>query len=225
MHIVTYANVQTINVASKVTWFRRFLRQEASAVFCDGFGVLLGARILGHKVERKHRMTAPDFLDRLARAAGERQLSMYLLAGRPGVVDMAAIRLKRVAPHLEVRGHHGFFEKQGVENEFVLEEINATRPDILILGFGSPLQEQWLLDNKSRLRAKVCFPVGACLDYYSGYSWRGPRWLTDHGFEWLCRLVSEPIRLGQRYLLGNPRFLLRVLVQRLQRPREAVLGQ
>ena len=213
--IVTYANVQTANLAAKLNWFRHFLNEEASAVFCDGFGVLMGARILGYKVERKHRMTAPDFLDRLAQACAAKRLSIYLLAGRPGVVELAAMRLKRVASTLEVHGHHGYFRKQGVENERVLNDINTKRPDILVLGFGSPLQEQWLMENKYRLNAKVCFPVGACLDYYSGYSWRGPRWLTDNGFEWLCRLYREPNRLARRYLLGNPRFLLRVAWQRL----------
>jgi N-acetylglucosaminyldiphosphoundecaprenol N-acetyl-beta-D-mannosaminyltransferase len=214
--IVTYANVHTANLASESSWFRNFINKEASAVFCDGFGLLLGASILGYKVNRRHRMTPPDFLEGLATVCAARNLSIYLLAGVPGVVELAAARLKNAAPSLKVHGHHGYFAKEGAENEAVLDDINARRPDIVILGLGSPLQERWLMNNKARLNTSVYFPVGACLDYYSGHSWRGPRWLTENGFEWLCRLLSEPVRLGQRYLMGNPQFLMRVILQRLR---------
>ena len=44
---------------------------------------------------------------------------------------------------------------------------------------------------------------------------RASRWLTDHGLEWLGRLIIEPRRLWRRYLIGNPLFLWRVLKQRL----------
>ncbi len=49
----------------------------------------------------------------------------------------------------------------------------------------------------------------------SGELKRGPRILTDNGFEWLARLLIEPGRLWRRYVIGNPLFLLRVLMQRL----------
>ena len=222
--IITYANIHTANLACNSTWFCDFLNEEASAVFCDGFGLLFGARILGYTVDRKHRMTAPDFLDRLAHNCVDRDLSVYLLAGRPGVVELAAARMKRIAPDLKVYGHHGYFCKEGSENEAVLSDINAKHPNILFLGFGSPLQEIWLMRNKARLPTALYFPVGACLDYYSGYSWRGPQWLTDNGFEWLCRLLSEPIRLGRRYLVGNLQFLLRVMLQRAQSDVRRTIG-
>jgi N-acetylglucosaminyldiphosphoundecaprenol N-acetyl-beta-D-mannosaminyltransferase len=38
--------------------------------------------------------------------------------------------------------------------------------------------------------------------------------MTDHGFEWLSRLLAEPRRLWRRYIIGNPLFLWRILKQR-----------
>jgi N-acetylglucosaminyldiphosphoundecaprenol N-acetyl-beta-D-mannosaminyltransferase len=38
--------------------------------------------------------------------------------------------------------------------------------------------------------------------------------MTDNGLEWLGRLLIEPRRLFQRYVIGNPLFMLRVLGQR-----------
>lgn len=212
--IITYANVHVANLAVKSQWFRRFLSEETSAVFCDGVGLLVGARILGHKVESDQRMTAPDFFEQLAENCARKGLSVYLLAGKPGVIEGAISRVRRTVPTLQIHGHHGYFGKEGRENDAIVREINEKRPDILCLGLGSPLQERWILENKPRLNVRVYLPIGACLDYYSGTIWRGPRWLTDNGAEWLCRLLIEPGRLWKRYVLGNPQFMMRVISSR-----------
>lgn len=212
--IVTYANVHAMNLASDLGWYRDFLG-SADSVFCDGFGLLWGARFLGHSVSRENRMTAPDFLDEFWCACESKELSIYLLGGKPGVVEAAIERLRAVAPSVQVSGHHGYFRKTGPENEAVLADINSKHPRILYVGLGSPLQEQWINDNISRTNATVYLPLGACLDYYTGQTKRGPKWMTDNGAEWLSRLVTEPRRLWSRYFIGNPRFLARVLILRL----------
>lgn len=78
-----------------------------------------------------------------------------------------------------------------------------------------PLQEWWLKENWDRVNVDVAITLGAILDYVSEELRRGPRFLTDNGFEWLARLFIEPRRLWRRYMVGNPVFLMRVLVQRL----------
>ena len=78
-----------------------------------------------------------------------------------------------------------------------------------------PLQEIWLTENRDGLEAGVALSCGAAFDYASRRVRRGPRLLTESGFEWLARLLHEPRRLWRRYLLGNPLFLLRVLRQLL----------
>jgi len=214
--IFTYANVHTANIANKLGSFRQFLWERASVVFCDGFGLLLGARILGYKIHKSQRMTAPDFFQSLAEGCSKRDLSLYLLAGEPGVADRAIARLGESVPSLRVQGHHGFFSKTGAENDAVIAEIIEARPDILCIGFGSPLQEQWIDANRAKLGDIVYLPLGAWLDFYTETTRRGPSWLTDNGFEWLCRLFTEPRRLWKRYLIGNPQFLIRVLTARMR---------
>jgi N-acetylglucosaminyldiphosphoundecaprenol N-acetyl-beta-D-mannosaminyltransferase len=112
---------------------------------------------------------------------------------------------------------HGYFNKSagGKENEKVIAQINRCHPDVLIVGFGMPLQEKWLAENLSKLEIKVAMPGGAVFDYMSGRIRRAPRWMTDHGLEWLGRLLIEPRRLWRRYLIGNPLFLLHVIWERM----------
>ncbi len=120
-------------------------------------------------------------------------------------------------PNLQIAGtQHGYFNKgtHSAENEEVLTIINAAAPNILIVGFGMPLQERWCKENWERLNANILLTGGAVFDYASGELRRGPAWMTENGLEWLARLIIEPRRLWRRYILGNPHFLWRVLLQR-----------
>jgi len=209
-----YVNIYAINLAQELAWFRDFCN-SSDVAYCDGFGVKWGARLLGLRIP--YRYTPPDWTTLLAAECARQRFSLYLLGARPGVAEKVAVILKQQFTDLSIAGaHHGYFDKSpdSVENEAVLQAINATRPDILLVGLGMPLQERWLMENWDRIEAKVALPVGALFDYLAGEFPRAPRWMTDHGLEWLGRLIIEPRRLWRRYLLGNPRFLWQVLKQR-----------
>ena len=212
--IVGNVNVKSMNLAYELPWYQEFLN-NSDLVFCDGFGVLLGAKLLGYPIESGHRMTCPDYIENFALACEEQNVSLFLLAGKPGVVDQTITKLTSIAPKLHIQGHHGYFEKSGAENDIVIQKINEFKPGILYVGFGMPLQERWILDNINQIEARVFLPLGACLDFYTGSVYRGPRWMTDRGLEWLTRLFVEPQRLWERYILGNPLFFYRVLKERI----------
>lgn len=212
--IVLNVNAHCLNLLHEDEGLRDFFA-AADVVFCDGAGVRLAARMLGDRLPG--RITYADWLPRLAALAEERGFSLFFLGARPGVAEEASARLRRSHPDLKIVGvRHGFFDHRvgSTENEAVVAEINAARPDVLFLGLGMPLQERWLMENHRRLDVGVALTGGAVFDYASGRLRRGPRLLTDNGFEWLARLLVEPRRLWRRYLLGNPLFLARVLAQR-----------
>ena len=212
--IVGNVNVRAMNFAYEFTWYRDFLN-NAELVFCDGFGVLLGGKLQGYSLQSIHRMTCPDYIENLALTCEKQNVSLFLLAGKPGVVEKAIAKLTAIAPNLKIQGHHGHFEKSGKENDFVINEINKFTPGVLYVGFGMPLQERWILDNINQIEARVFLPLGACLDFYTGSIYRGPRWMTDRGLEWLTRFFTEPKRLWERYVVGNPLFFYRLLRQRI----------
>ena len=118
-------------------------------------------------------------------------------------------------PKLKAQTHHGYFNKTNEENEIIIKKINNFYTDILIVGFGMPIQEKWILKNMSKLNAKVYLNGGAFLDWISGLNKQAPYWVTHLGFEWLYRLIKEPNRLFKRYIVGNPLFIYRVIKERL----------
>ena len=85
--IISYLNVQTVNLSYKYPWFRDFLNQS-DIVFCDGFGIILGAKILG--LDIKHRNTPPDWIPLLAQMCAEKNYRLAFLGSNPGIADKTA---------------------------------------------------------------------------------------------------------------------------------------
>lgn len=217
-------NAHCLNLSYHRPWLRNLLN-NADIVFCDGMGVVLAAKILGRP--RLEQASYSNEIWRLLELAELHNLTIFFLGARPGVASKAADRLREKYPSLDIVGvQHGYFDhtSDSLENEAVVREINAANPDILLVGFGMPLQERWLKENRERLSANVTIPLGAMFDYLSGDFLsgeirRGPHIMRNNGFEWLARLLISPRRLWRRYIIGNPLFLLRVVRQLLSEKR------
>lgn len=96
----------------------------------------------------------------------------------------------------------------------MIATINAARPDILWVGMGDPRQVVWTEKWRRRLQVGLVLTCGGMFKIVAGELARLPEPWRRRGFEWLYRLWQEP-RTWRRYLLGLPRFGLRVLSQRL----------
>jgi len=213
--LVLNLNIHCVNLASAQPWLRSFLN-EAQLVFCDGDGVRWGLRLLG--LNPPPKITYDRWIWQLAEFADRRGLRLYFLGARPGVAEEAALKLKSRFPSLQVVGcHHGYFDREGPENEKVIEKINLLTPDILIMGLGMPVQEKWLCENWKWVRAHVFLTGGAVFDYASGGARRAPPWMIRCHLEWFYRFLQEPRRLFARYFLGIPYFFLRVFLEGLKK--------
>jgi N-acetylglucosaminyldiphosphoundecaprenol N-acetyl-beta-D-mannosaminyltransferase len=212
--IILSANVHSINCCQRLPWLAAFYNQ-ADIVYVDGAGIVLGARLLGYKLPP--RTTMDDWGWSAARHLARRGFSLYLLGNPPGVAAQAAIKLREHAPGLRVLGsHHGFFQTSGPENEAVIDEINRLEPDILMVGLGMPLEQQWIMENHARIRARVFWEVGSAFQLWADVIPHCPRWVGNLGLNWLFRLLLEPRRLAKRYLWGNTIFLAEILKARWQ---------
>ena len=147
-----------------------------------------------------------DFCEELAKM----RLSIYFLGSKPGVALEAKTKLQQIIPSLNIVGvGHGYFDEENEQE--VVDEINNCRPDILVVGMGTPKQEAWIYYNRKRLNVPLCWSVGGLFDLISGRIKRAPIWMRKYHLEWLNRLLQEPRRFWKRYLLGNPLFFIRIL--------------
>ncbi len=204
---VAYVNVHVLNQTANDPALRDFLN-AADVCYCDGTGVVLGARLLGQDLPE--RMTGADWIwDFAARAEGSWRV--FWLGGEPGVTEAAAARLRERHPGLIIATDHGFHTEQAA----LLARINAFRPHVLLVGMGTPTQERWVARWRGALDVPVVWVLGATHDFVSGKVSRGPAWLHQRQ-EWLARLLVDPKRLWKRYLVGNGMFLARVVGQRVR---------
>jgi N-acetylglucosaminyldiphosphoundecaprenol N-acetyl-beta-D-mannosaminyltransferase len=212
---IAYVNAHVINQSFEMPDVRRSLL-GSDLVYCDGYGVRLAAKAIGLPVP--HRMTGADWIWGVAALCEASGRSLYLLGSEPGASAEAAATLKRWYPSLQVAGtHHGYFELGSAHGERVLEHIADHKPDILLVGMGTPQQELWVQRHFEDVDATVVWTVGALFEYVSGRIRRAPYFMADNGLEWIFRLAVEPRRMWRRYLLGNPVFLHRVWQERRRR--------
>lgn len=199
-----YVNIHCMNVRSRDDRLARAL-DRAGLVYCDGTGVRLASWMAG--IPLPERMTGADWINDLCRQSVRDSHSLYLLGSGPDAANRAARMLCLAHPGLNIVGTaSGYDVSPGT-----ITEINGRAPDILLVGMGTPTQELWIDDHRAELAVPVVWAVGALFDFVSGKLPRGPRWMTDHGFEWLCRLTAEPRKLWRRYLIGNPWFFWRIV--------------
>jgi len=211
--LVNNVNVHACNLAFSDPEFLEILN-GSDVVFCDGFGVKLGARLLGKTLGE--RMTPPDWVDELFKLCIRKHYCIYFLGDTDKVVSQFARVAKTNHPHLRIVGwQSGFFIPGGEHEIRMMNEINRLNPDIILTGMGMPRQEKWAWRAKARLGRGVIIATGALFRWYTGIETRAPRWMTQTGLEWLARLLTGPRKHFKRYVIGLPLFYFRILKQRL----------
>ena len=178
----------------------------ASLVLADGAPVVLASRLLGRPLPERVAGSdlVPAIFDRQAtfQSTMKRPLRVFFLGAGPGIAVRAAHNTHRCWPQVEVVGTYSppqGFEQDTLEGQRILQRIAESKPDLLLVGFGAPKQELWVERHASQIEAKVALCVGATIDFLAGEKSRSPKWMQDHGLEWLHRLLSEPQRLAKRY--------------------------
>jgi alpha-1,3-mannosyltransferase len=208
--IVAFANAHLLNIASRDERLRTILRK--SLVFNDGIGVDIASHVL-YGSAFPENLNGSDFTPRYLQNT-RHSYRIFLLGSRPGVAERAREFLSRSCPqHFIVGCCHGYFQKGDTVK--ILNMIKASNADIILVGMGNPRQELWLADNLEATGCRLAFGVGALFDFVTGQVRRAPPSMRSARLEWVYRLIQEPKRLWQRYLVGNLLFIVRVLGQRL----------
>lgn len=117
-------------------------------------------------------------------------------------------KIKNNYPALNIAGIQ---EGYNFNTDNVIEKINSANPDIIIIGLSCPIQEVWMYENKSKIKFKVMLAVGDGIKVFSGDKIRGPELLQKAGLEWLVRLFTDPRNNFNRYVIGIPIFLQRII--------------
>ena len=204
---VSGVNAHSVVSATKDKAYLGML-EATPIVVVDSFWVAVAARLLGHRdvttigIER----LVYELLYSLSDTNG----TVFLLGTKEEIVHNAAENIQQRYPGVEVVGaRNGYFAD--ADEDLILAEMNASRPDVVLVGMTSPKKEEWMAKHGDRIHARVTIGVGGVLDILGNAKPTAPIWVKEIGMEWLFRLVNDPKRLLKRYTVGNTQFIWLVL--------------
>jgi N-acetylglucosaminyldiphosphoundecaprenol N-acetyl-beta-D-mannosaminyltransferase len=211
LHVAT-VNPEYIMEARVNPSFRQVLKKCLTVA--DGHGVVWATQILGKgSVERISGIAIAEYILQHASQNGEK---IFLLGGREGVAEQAALKMSKKYPGLQIFGYVGAKAVKTEQNEeasVTIAKINAISPDYLLVAYGSPYQDLWIEENRPYLRVRVAIGVGGALDEWAGVVKPSPEWIDSHGMKWVWRVLHEPWRMKR--ILRVLHFGLLVLYHKL----------
>lgn len=155
--------------------------------FIDGVGLLYAInRKCNTNYDISFRYPGTDFLDYLPT---ERKVNIFLYGSRNENIAKAKEKIEEQYQNINIVD---FFDGYSlINNNELVERINKSQPDILIVCLGCPKQEEWIIQNYDKLNAKIIFGNGGSIDFWSGTVKRAPEFLINHGLEFIYRLFQN----------------------------------
>lgn len=202
----SYIVAVNVDVAIKIEEdpYLKKITDQADLVLADGKPLVWISKL--YKRPLKGRITGSDLVPALCARSAKKGYSIFILGGKEGIATKAKERLEKRYPEIQIVGTYApplGFEKNEQELENINEMISNAHPDLLIVCFGCPKQEKFIYENYQKYDATVSVCAGATVDFLAGNVKRAPRWMREHGFEWLYRFLQEPKRLFRRYFIDD----------------------
>jgi N-acetylglucosaminyldiphosphoundecaprenol N-acetyl-beta-D-mannosaminyltransferase len=190
---------------------------KAKWIIPDGIGIKLASIFTERNIQS--RITGYDVFEFLLDFCQENNKSLFLLGGSELTLAEIESKLGRDFPKIKLAGSYSppfRDEFSSKENQLMLDKVNQSGADILLVSMSAPKQEKWIFKNRHALTPTLCCPIGAVFDFYIGRVKRSPKFFRTLGLEWLPRLVQEPRRLWRRVFVSTGIFIIDIFKLRNQ---------
>jgi len=194
-----------VNTMNMQSWNQ--IWSNAQGIYADGIGVVLAAKILeGKSVERIFP------LNFIFQKLNETKGKLFLFGAKDSTAQRAGQNIKAKFPNIQIVDAVSGYN---FNSDNIVNRINQTQPDVILVALGSPIQEEWISQNIAKVNHGVFLGVGGALDIWAGNTKRAPDLIQRLGLEWLYRLITQPSRLVRQLKL--PVFVLAVFYEKVHR--------
>jgi N-acetylglucosaminyldiphosphoundecaprenol N-acetyl-beta-D-mannosaminyltransferase len=164
---------------------------SADLVISDGVPIVWLSRRLGyHDVSR---VTGIDLAEAMISISKKRGWRMFFFGASASNVERAIKNLDKRFDGPDIGGfRHGYFMENDIEE--IIENINHSNSDVLLLGLGMPQKEHFIHDYLDKIDVRFCLPVGGAFDIWAETKRRTPQTLQRMGIEWLYRSIYDRTR-------------------------------
>jgi len=181
----------------------------------DGQSIVWAARFLGKHLPE--RVAGIDLMQNLITLAAEKGYKCFFLGAKEEVVvKVVDFYSQKYGKDMIAGYRNGYFSAD--EEAEVAQQIADSKANMLFVAITSPKKE--IFQNKyQNILESVNFTmgVGGSFDVIAGVTKRAPRWMQVIGMEWFFRFIQEPIRMWNRYMVGNYKFVKLVVKEKYKK--------
>lgn len=206
---IFFVNAYTLYLKEYDDQFARELC-NADYLLNDGIGMELAARV--HGVALRENLVGTDLIPRfLSNLSGlQWKPGIFLVGGNEMTARKATDYVRKHFPFLRVAGNQpGYFSKE--EFGSLGYKIQMAKPDVVLVGMGQPIQENFIASIREVAPQALLFGVGGLFDYWSNNLKRAPAFVRRLRLEWLHIILRQPYKVN-RYIKCIPFVLKRVFL-------------
>jgi len=206
--LIITANPETYMLSEKDMNVNDMLYDNNNLIVPDGIAIVKTANYLGYNI--KERITGVDLAEHLLELANKNKYKVYLFGASEKVMEKLENIIEVKYPNIKLVGSTNGYVK---DKDSVMEYIKTTKPDIVMLALGIPLQEKLIYKHFNDFKKGVFIGVGGSFDVLSGRKKRAPKIFIKLNLEWFYRIICEPKRIS-RFIKHNVRFLIKIIKEK-----------
>jgi N-acetylglucosaminyldiphosphoundecaprenol N-acetyl-beta-D-mannosaminyltransferase len=184
--------------------FRNYV-QNAALVVPVSKSIINGSRFLTGKTPVRYMPF--NFAVNLLTILEQREFSIYLLGGKPAVLEQAEKNIRQTFPKLRVIGRFPSLIKKHTE-DVLLQVIRKSAPSLLLIGSGIHGRERWVAKNDSRLNSGLRLWCSDLYDVFAKRHKHPSAAVFDRGLEWIGLCLRNPFRIFSVFSFIHYIFLL-----------------
>lgn len=202
-HVITVNPEMVMNAQKNEAFFN--ILNSSDLNIADGIGVRVALKLQGIS---QVQLRGIDFSRELIKLASEEKLKIGFIGATEEVIQKAKDNILKEYPDLEiVYLRNGYFSN----DDMIIDEIKEASPSILLVGLGSPRQEEFIVKLKNKINNCIMVGVGGSFDVFSGNVQEAPKIYQKLGIEWLYRTILQPERF-KRIFPTLPLFLIKCII-------------
>ena len=180
----------------------------------DGIPLIWIAKLL--QIPLRERVPGSGLIEALmhSKARMTTPIKVFFFGGQDTVAEQACEKIRQNPYGIECVGsfNPGFGSIEEMSQPQIIETINRSRAEFIIVSLGARKGQAWIEHNRERLDAPVISHLGAVVNFVAGTVARAPLFWQRLGLEWFWRIKEEPA-LWKRYLLDGLAFLQLLLIK------------
>lgn len=171
---------------------------HAAYKYADGISIVRSIR-RKYPQAKVSRIAGADLWEGLMQRAGQEGTPVFLIGGKPDVLEQTEAKLRAQWNVNIVGSQSGFFTPE--QRVSLFERVKASNAAIVTVAMGSPKQEILMRDCREVHPNALYMGIGGTYDVFTGHVKRAPKIWQKLGLEWLYRLICQPSRLGRQLKL------------------------